>query len=69
VPPVRLLLGNLVGAVAHLLDSNGNGGGLGALLGRITTVIGGLICRPRLMATNGPAARKDGGASFIPLPT
>jgi hypothetical protein len=43
VPPVRLLLGNLVGAVAHLLDSNGNGGGLGALLGRITTVIGGLI--------------------------
>jgi len=37
------LLGNLIGAVAHLLDGNGNGGGLTAQLNHIAQVIGGLV--------------------------
>jgi len=37
------LLGNLIGAVAHLLDGNGNGGGLTAQLNHIARVIGSLV--------------------------
>jgi hypothetical protein len=37
------LLGNLIGGVAHILDSNGSTGGLSPLLNRIVGIIDGLL--------------------------
>jgi len=37
------LLGNLIGSVSHVLDGNGNGGGLAAQLNHIGSVIRGLV--------------------------
>jgi hypothetical protein len=36
------LLGNLLCSVAHLLDGNGSGAGLQAILGRLNQILGGV---------------------------